>query len=175
MLFENVRVGKTESTLLGEGRGFEIAQGRLGPGRLHHCMRLIGMGERALVLAARRALGRVAFGKPLADNGNVLQQLGSMRVTLEGARLQTLEAARRLDLEGNKSAKGAIAACKVAAPKAALFVLDAAIQLHGGLGVCDDTPLARMFAGARTLRLADGPDEVHLETIAKMELRRAKL
>ena len=105
----------------------------------------------------------------------MLQTLGVMRVTLDGARLATLEAARRLDKEGNKTAKGAIAACKVAAPKAALFVIDAAIQLHGGLGVCDDQPLARMFAGARTLRLADGPDEVHLETIAKMELRRAKL
>ena len=173
--FTDVRVDKQESVLLGEGRGFEIAQGRLGPGRLHHCMRLIGMGERALRLAARRAADRVAFGKPLAANGNVLQTLGVMRVTLDGARLATLEAARRLDKEGNKTAKGAIAACKVAAPKAALFVIDAAIQLHGGLGVCDDQPLARMFAGARTLRLADGPDEVHLETIAKMELRRAKL
>jgi alkylation response protein AidB-like acyl-CoA dehydrogenase len=173
--FTDVRVDKQESVLLGEGRGFEIAQGRLGPGRLHHCMRLIGMGERALRLAARRAADRVAFGKPLAANGNVLQTLGVMRVTLDGARLATLEAARRLDEEGNKTAKGAIAACKVAAPKAARFVIDAAIQLHGGLGVCDDQPLARMFAGARTLRLADGPDEVHLETIAKMELRRAKL
>ena len=173
--FTDVRVDREESVLLGEGRGFEIAQGRLGPGRLHHCMRLIGMGERALRLAARRAADRVAFGKPLAANGNVLQTLGVMRVTLDGARLATLEAARRLDQEGNKTAKGAIAACKVAAPKAALSVIDAAIQLHGGLGVCDDQPLARMFAGARTLRLADGPDEVHLETIAKMELRRAKL
>ena len=173
--FTDVRVDRNESVLLGEGRGFEIAQGRLGPGRLHHCMRLIGMGERALSLAARRAADRVAFGKPLAANGNVLQTLGVMRVTLDGARLATLEAARRLDKEGNKTAKGAIAACKVAAPKAALSVIDAAIQLHGGLGVCDDQPLARMFAGARTLRLADGPDEVHLETIAKMELRRAKL
>jgi acyl-CoA dehydrogenase len=173
--FTDVRVDRSGSVLLGEGRGFEIAQGRLGPGRLHHCMRLIGMGERALSLAARRAADRVAFGKPLAANGNVLQTLGVMRVTLDGARLATLEAARRLDKEGNKTAKGAIAACKVAAPKAALFVIDAAIQLHGGLGVCDDQPLARMFAGARTLRLADGPDEVHLETIAKMELRRAKL
>lgn len=175
VMFSNVRVSKTESTLLGEGRGFEIAQGRLGPGRLHHCMRLIGMGERALLLAAQRAMDREAFGKPLSQNGNVLQQLGTMRVTLDQAKLSTLEASRRLDREGNKVAKGAIAQCKVAAPKAALFVLDAAIQLHGGLGVCDDAPLARMFAGARTLRLADGPDEVHLETIAKMELRRAKL
>ena len=174
-LFENVRVHAEDSVLLGEGRGFEIAQGRLGPGRLHHCMRLIGMGERALQLAAKRAVDRIAFGKPLAANGSVLQTLGRCRVTLDGARLTTLEAARRLDEEGNKTAKGAIAACKVAAPAAALYVIDAAIQIHGALGVCDDAPLARMFAGARTLRLADGPDEVHLETIARMEVRRAKM
>jgi alkylation response protein AidB-like acyl-CoA dehydrogenase/aminoglycoside phosphotransferase (APT) family kinase protein len=174
-LFENVRVPAVDSMLLGEGRGFEIAQGRLGPGRLHHCMRLIGMGERALQLAARRASSRVAFGKTLAENGSVLQTLGRSRVMLDGARLATLDAARRLDLEGNKVAKGAIAACKVAAPAAALSVIDAAIQIHGGMGVSDDTPLARMYAGARTLRLADGPDEVHLETIARLELRRAKL
>ena len=174
-LFADVRVLAATSVLLGEGRGFEIAQGRLGPGRLHHCMRLIGMGERALTLAAKRANERVAFGKPLAANGAVLQTLGRCRVTLDGARLATLDAARRLDAEGNKAAKGAIAACKVAAPAAALFVIDASIQIHGALGVCDDTPLARMFAGARTLRLADGPDEVHLETIARLEVRRAKM
>ena len=174
-LFENVHVDVEESVLLGEGRGFEIAQGRLGPGRLHHCMRLIGMGERALGLAARRAKDRVAFGKPLAANASVLQTLGRARVALEGARLTTLDAARRLDVEGNKAAKGAIAACKVAAPAAVLGVIDAAIQIHGALGVSDDTPLARMYAGARTLRLADGPDEVHLETIAKLEVRRAKM
>lgn len=174
-LFENVRVDAEDAMLLGEGRGFEIAQGRLGPGRLHHCMRLIGMGERALGLAAKRASSRVAFGKPLAANGSTLQTLGRCRVTLDGARLATLEAARRLDAEGNKSAKGAIAACKVAAPAAALAVIDAAIQIHGAMGVSDDAPLARMFAGARTLRLADGPDEVHLETIARLEVRRAKM
>ena len=118
---------------------------------------------------------RVAFGKPLAANGSTLQTLGACRVRLDGARLMTLEAARMLDAEGNKRAKGAIAACKIAAPKAALAVIDAAIQIHGGLGVCEDTPLARMFAGARTLRLAYGPDEVHLETVARIEVRNAKL
>ncbi|ACO69009.1 predicted protein [Micromonas commoda] len=173
--FEDVVVSVKDAELLGEGRGFEIAQGRLGPGRLHHCMRLIGMGERALTLAARRAEARVAFGQPLSRNASVLQTLGRARVTLDGARLATLDAARRLDAEGNKAAKGAIAACKVAAPAAAIAVIDAAIQIHGALGVCDDTPLARMFAGARTLRLADGPDEVHLETIAKLEVRRSRM
>ena len=215
--FEDVVVSAKDAELLGEGRGFEIAQGRLGPGRLHHCMRLIGMGERALTLAARRAESRVAFGQvsrrkarllssqtgpivpsrlspacglfftsqppplspvrsqPLSRNASVLQTLGRARVTLDGARLATLDAARRLDAEGNKAAKGAIAACKVAAPAAAIAVIDAAIQIHGALGVCDDTPLARMFAGARTLRLADGPDEVHLETIAKLEVRRSRM
>ena len=214
-LFTDVTVPVKDACLLGEGRGFEIAQGRLGPGRLHHCMRLIGMGERALTLAARRAevslvssylplrdsnylfnrQARVAFGQPLSKNASVLQTLGKMRVRLDGAKLATLDAARLLDAEGNKSAKGAIAACKgefililvraigltsfflfqVAAPAAAIAVIDAAIQIHGALGVCDDTPLARMFAGARTLRLADGPDEVHLETIAKLEVRRSRL
>ncbi len=173
--FRGVRVRKSDALLLGEGRGFEIAQGRLGPGRLHHCMRLLGMGERALRLAARRARERTAFGRTLAENGATMQTLGRCRVALEGARLATLDAARRLDNEGNKAAKGAIAACKVAAPRAALEVIDAAIQIHGGLGVSDDAPLARMYAGARTLRLADGPDEVHLETIARMEVRRAKM
>ena len=173
--FRGVRVRTSDALLLGEGRGFEIAQGRLGPGRLHHCMRLLGMGERALRLAARRARERTAFGRTLAENGATMQTLGRCRVALEGARLATLDAARRLDNEGNKAAKGAIAACKVAAPRAALEVIDAAIQIHGGLGVSDDAPLARMYAGARTLRLADGPDEVHLETIARMEVRRAKM
>ena len=173
--FANVRVNAAASILLGEGRGFEIAQGRLGPGRLHHCMRLIGMGERALELASERAKQRVAFGAPLARNGNVLQRLGQCRVTLDGARLLTLQAAHALDVHGIKIARGAVAACKVAAPAAALSVIDAAIQIHGGAGVSQDTPLARLYAGARTLRLADGPDEVHLETIAKLELRRSKL
>lgn len=173
--FTDVRVNAAESILLGEGRGFEIAQGRLGPGRLHHCMRLIGMGERALELASDRAKSRVAFGAPLARNGNVLQRLGQSRVTLDGARLLTLQAAHSLDVDGIKVARGAVAACKVAAPAAALAVIDTAIQIHGGGGVSQDTPLARLYAGARTLRLADGPDEVHLETIAKMEFRRSKL
>lgn len=173
--FTNVRVNAASSILLGEGRGFEIAQGRLGPGRLHHCMRLIGMGERALELASARSKSRVAFGKPLSHNGNVLQQLGRCRVTLDGARLLTLQAAHSLDQHGIKVARGAVASCKVAAPAAALSVIDSAIQLHGGMGVSQDAPLARLYAGARTLRLADGPDEVHLETIAKMEIRRAKL
>jgi alkylation response protein AidB-like acyl-CoA dehydrogenase len=175
MTFTNVRVNAATSILLGEGRGFEIAQGRLGPGRLHHCMRLIGMGERALELAIVRSKSRVAFGKPLAENGAVLQRLGQCRVTLDGARLLTLQAAYELDTRGIKLARGTVAACKVAAPAAALSVIDAAIQIHGGAGVSQDTPLARLYAGARTLRLADGPDEVHLETIAKMDIRRSKL
>jgi len=175
MTFTNVRVIANESILLGEGRGFEIAQGRLGPGRLHHCMRLIGMGERALELAASRAKSRVAFGQPLASNGAVLQRLGQCRVTLDGARLLTLQAAHLLDKCGIKVARGAVAVCKVAAPTAALSVIDAAIQIHGGAGVSGDTPLARLYAGARTLRLADGPDEVHLETIAKLEFSRSRL
>lgn len=175
MTFDDVRVKAEASILLGEGRGFEIAQGRLGPGRLHHCMRLIGMGERALEIASERAKKRVAFGAPLARNGNVLQRLGQCRVTLDGARLLTLQAAHALDVHGIKVARGAVAACKVAAPAASISVIDTAIQIHGGAGVSQDTPLARLYAGARTLRLADGPDEVHLETIAKMELRRSKL
>lgn len=175
VIFKNVRIDAAASILLGEGRGFEIAQGRLGPGRLHHCMRLIGMGERALELASERAKSRVAFGAPLVKNGSVLQRLGKCRVTLDGARLLTLQAANSLDFHGIKVARGAVAACKVAAPAAALSVIDAAIQIHGGAGVSQDTPLARLYAGARTLRLADGPDEVHLETIAKMEIRRSKL
>ncbi|KAI8470744.1 MAG: acyl-CoA dehydrogenase [Monoraphidium minutum] len=170
--FDDVLVPEA-NLLLGEGRGFEIAQGRLGPGRLHHCMRLMGAGERALELMATRALARVAFGRPLAAQGGVREKLARCRVALEGARLLVLQAAYALDEVGHKEARGAIAAAKVAAPAVALDVLDAAVQLHGGAGVCQDTPLAHLWAAARTLRIADGPDEVHLGTLAKLELASA--
>ncbi|KAF8061385.1 Acad10 [Scenedesmus sp. PABB004] len=163
----------TSNLLLGEGRGFEIAQGRLGPGRLHHCMRLVGMAERALGLAARRALSRAAFGGPLAAQGGLREVLARQRVALEGARLLVLNAADALDRVGHKAARGEIAAAKVAAPAVALQVIDAAIQIHGGAGVSQDVPLGHLWAAARTLRIADGPDEVHLGTLAKLELEAA--
>ena len=167
----------SSNMILGPGRGFEIAQGRLGPGRLHHCARLLGAGDRALSLAAARARARVAFGGPLAAQSSVGQTLARRRVALEGARLLTLHAAASLDAARGdaKAARLELAAAKVAAPAAALAAIDAAVQLHGGAGVSGDTPLARLWAGARTLRLADGPDEVHLATIAKAELREARL
>ena len=162
--------------LLGaEGGGFEMAQARLGPGRLHHCMRLIGMAERALELACRRGLSREAFGRPIARMGAFQNDLAKRRVALDGARLLVLAAADDLDKRGNKEARKALAIAKVAAPNAALAAIDFAIQAHGAAGVCDDFPLAAFYAGARTLRIADGPDEVHLGTIAKAELSRAKL
>eukprot|EP00897_Mesotaenium_endlicherianum_P002862 jgi/Mesen1/2603/ME000166S01727 len=174
VLFDRVRV-PVSNLLLGEGRGFEIAQGRLGPGRLHHCMRLIGAAERGLQAMTERSLQRTAFGRPLARHGAVAQQVAECRVAIEGARLLVLQAAHDLDRLGNKKARNAIAIAKVVAPRAALQVLDAAIQVHGGAGVCSDFPLARLWIAARTLRIADGPDEVHLGTIARAELQRSRL
>lgn len=172
--FKNVRV-PVENILLGEGRGFEIAQGRLGPGRLHHCMRLIGAAERGMQLMVERALHRRAFGKLIAEHGSFLSDLAKCRIELERTRLLVLEAADQLDRHGNKKARGIIAMAKVAAPNMALQVLDMAIQVHGAAGVSSDTVLSHLWATARSLRIADGPDEVHLGTIAKLELQRAKL
>lgn len=169
--FENVRI-PVSNLLLGEGRGFEIAQGRLGPGRLHHCMRLVGAAERAMDLMVQRAKERKAFGKTLAQQGSFSSMLAKCRLDIEQTRLLVLNAANELDLYGNKVAKGAIAMAKVAAPNTALRVLDNAIQVHGAGGVSSDFPLSHLWASARTLRIADGPDEVHLGTIAKLELQR---
>jgi acyl-CoA dehydrogenase len=178
MVFDHVCV-PSSGMILGEGRGFEIAQGRLGPGRLHHCMRAIGMGERALEIMVARSLDRIAFKKPLAGHQDVRMEVARSRMELDAARLVVLEAALALDLVGAKAARGKIAAAKALAPSTVLHVLDRSIQLHGGAGVGDTTPLAWMWASARTLRLADGPDVVHLETIAKLEVKkgmeRAKL
>ncbi|CAA7017107.1 unnamed protein product [Microthlaspi erraticum] len=170
--FDNVIV-PAKNILLGEGRGFEIAQGRLGPGRLHHCMRLIGAAERGMELMAQRALNRKTFGKFIAQHGSFVSDLAKLRVELEGTRLLVLEAADHLDKFGNKKARGILAMAKVAAPNTALKVLDTAIQVHGAAGVSSDTVLAHLWATARTLRIADGPDEVHLGTIGKLELQRA--
>jgi acyl-CoA dehydrogenase len=169
--FENVRI-PAKDVLLGEGRGFEIAQGRLGPGRIHHCMRSIGIAERALEIMVRRVKSRVAFGKPLAEQGVIMEWIADSRIEIDQARLGVYHAAEMLDKHGNKSAKNELAIAKVVAPTMSLRVIDRAIQAFGGMGVSDDTFLARAYAHQRTLRLADGPDEVHRAAIAKNELKK---
>jgi acyl-CoA dehydrogenase len=169
ILLENVRV-PASSVLLGEGRGFEIAQGRLGPGRIHHCMRLIGVAERGLELMCRRSLERVTFGKAVAERTVTQERIAEARIMIDSARLLVLKAAHLMDTAGNKAARGEIAMIKVLAPNVACKVLDWAIQVHGGGGMADDFPLAYMYAHSRTLRFADGPDEVHRNAIAKLEL-----
>ncbi len=169
--YDNVRV-PVDNMLLGEGRGFEIAQGRLGPGRIHHCMRMIGTAERAMDAMIARARQRVAFGKPLADQGMVREAIGLSRIEIDQARLLTLHAAHMMDTVGNKAARSEIAQIKVVAPNMAFRVLDRAIQVHGGAGVSEDFGLADAWSFARAVRLTDGPDEVHLATIAKLELAR---
>jgi acyl-CoA dehydrogenase len=169
--FDDVRVPQ-ENILLGPGRGFEIAQGRLGPGRIHHCMRLIGLAERALELLCKRAQTRVAFGKKLSEQGVTLERIADSRILIDQARWLVLNAAYMMDTVGSRAARQEIAMIKVAAPTMACQVIDWAIQLHGAAGISDDFPLAAAYAAARTIRLADGPDEVHREQIGKLELAR---
>ncbi len=171
VLFDNVRV-PAGNILLGEGRGFEIAQGRLGPGRIHHCMRLIGLAERALELMCQRTSSRVAFGKPIAAQTVTQERIAEARCKIDMARLLTLKAAWMMDVAGNKFARNEIAMIKVVAPNMACEVIDWAIQAHGAAGMCEDFPLAYLYTCARTLRFADGPDEVHRNAIAKLELRK---
>ncbi len=171
ILLENVRVPK-ENLLLGEGRGFEIAQGRLGPGRIHHCMRLTGMAQRALELMSQRTSERIAFGRTIRDFSSIRQEIALSQCEIEQARLLTLSAADKMDKKGNKDAKDLIAMIKIVSPNMALKVIDRAIQIHGGKGVGPDTPLAHYFAVARMLRLADGPDEVHMYQLGKSVIKK---
>jgi acyl-CoA dehydrogenase len=172
--FAGVRV-PVENVIGEEGGGFAAAQARLGPGRIHHCLRAVGAAERALALLVERAKNRVAFGGPLADQGVVRQQIAESRLELEQARLLCLHASRAMDEAGNKAARDLVAMAKVAVPRAATRVIDRAIQVHGGAGVTDVTPLAAMYGWHRAMRLFDGPDEVHLRSIAKAELRRTPI